>query len=375
MSRPDVVVVGGGIQGATMAWAAARKGMKPLLVERGALASGATGSSLGILHGGLRYLQTLDVPRWRRSRRAQAWFARHFPEHVRRLTCIMPLYAGRLRSAPLFRLAALADRLLARALEPEAAMSSLRLLTAEETIRSYPVPRQALVAAAQWDEIAVVAESALVSAILAEGGLAGEAVRCGVEARELQVRAGRTVGVRVREADGATADIEAESVINCTGAWAARWTGLPAPSCAVLAFNVLLDLKLPTDHALAVSETPGHGRSYFLRPVESGTLVGTWHSERPGMIEPSAPEEEVARFLAVLDRAAPELGISRAPVLEVLAGMLPDADGLGRSLSSRDRVLAGPRGYRTVIGPKLTTAPLLSMRVVEEMWPDRAGGA
>jgi glycerol-3-phosphate dehydrogenase len=375
MSRPDVVVVGGGIQGATMAWAAARKGLKPLLVERGALASGATGSSLGILHGGLRYLQTLDVPRWRRSRRAQAWFARHFPQHVRRLTCVMPLYAGRLRSAPLFRLAGLADRMLARALEPEAATTSLRLLTAEETIRSYPVPRQALVAAAQWDELAIGDEPALVAAILVDAGLAGAAVRCGVAARELRLQAGRTIGVRVREADGAVADIETGAVINCTGAWAGGWTGLPAPSCAVLAFNVLLDLQLPTEHALAVSETPGHGRSYFLRPVGSGTLVGTWHCACPGMVEPSAPEEEVARFLAVLDRAAPELGIARAPVLQVLAGLLPDADGRGRALSSRDRVLAGPRGYRTVVGPKLTTAPLLSMRVVDEMWPDRAGGA
>ena len=78
MAQFDAVVVGGGIQGLMVAWEIARRGGRPLLLERNALGGGASNASLGIIHGGLRYLQSLDVRRWHRSRREQLWFAREF---------------------------------------------------------------------------------------------------------------------------------------------------------------------------------------------------------------------------------------------------------------------------------------------------------
>ena len=67
----DVLVVGGGIYGLTIAYDAAQRGLSVALVERDDFGSGASFNHLRTIHGGLRYLQTLDIaPRARVDPRA-----------------------------------------------------------------------------------------------------------------------------------------------------------------------------------------------------------------------------------------------------------------------------------------------------------------
>jgi len=64
----DLLVVGGGIQGAWIALEGARAGKSVLLVERDDFGSGTSANSLKVLHGGLRYLQHGNLRRIRESR-------------------------------------------------------------------------------------------------------------------------------------------------------------------------------------------------------------------------------------------------------------------------------------------------------------------
>src|SRR3989475_11035606 len=57
----DVLVVGGGINGAGITRDAAMRGLRVALVERGDLASGTSSRSSKLIHGGLRYLEQGDV--------------------------------------------------------------------------------------------------------------------------------------------------------------------------------------------------------------------------------------------------------------------------------------------------------------------------
>ena len=68
----DVVVIGGGIYGATMAWETTSRGLKTLLVERNDFGAQTSANSLKIIHGGFRYLQDLDLKRLRESARPGA---------------------------------------------------------------------------------------------------------------------------------------------------------------------------------------------------------------------------------------------------------------------------------------------------------------
>ena len=64
-----MLVVGGGITGAVTAWDAAQRGLSVALLERGDFGGATSAESLKVVHGGVRYLQHLDVVRVRESSR------------------------------------------------------------------------------------------------------------------------------------------------------------------------------------------------------------------------------------------------------------------------------------------------------------------
>src|SRR3954465_15583757 len=96
----DVLVVGGGIYGLTIAYDAAQRGLAVALVERGDFGGGSSFNHLRTIHGGLRYLQHLDFSRARESVRERATLARIAPHAIRPLPFVVPLHrsltAGRM---------------------------------------------------------------------------------------------------------------------------------------------------------------------------------------------------------------------------------------------------------------------------------------
>src|SRR5690348_16732486 len=93
----DVLVVGGGIYGLAIAYDAAQRGAAVALVERDDFGSGASFNHLRTIHGGLRYLQTLDVRRARESVRERRTIARIAPHAVQPTPFAVPLYRSLLR--------------------------------------------------------------------------------------------------------------------------------------------------------------------------------------------------------------------------------------------------------------------------------------
>src|ERR1700722_12182335 len=75
----DILVIGGGIGAACAAWDASLRGLRVALVERLDFGAGASAHSLKMLHGGIRYLQHLDMKRLRESCRERGTFLRIAP--------------------------------------------------------------------------------------------------------------------------------------------------------------------------------------------------------------------------------------------------------------------------------------------------------
>src|ERR1700730_8141917 len=107
----DLLVVGGGIYGLTIAYDAAQRGLSVALIERDDFGSGASFNHLRTIHGGLRYLQTLDVSRARESVCERRALARIAPHALRVLPFALPLYQS--ITITLMRAAFLLDRLIA----------------------------------------------------------------------------------------------------------------------------------------------------------------------------------------------------------------------------------------------------------------------
>src|SRR5213080_3362875 len=88
----DLLVVGGGIHGLTIAYDAAQRGLSVALVERDDFGSGASFNHLRTIHGGLRYLQSLDFGRARESVRERRTMARIASHAIEPLPFALPLY-------------------------------------------------------------------------------------------------------------------------------------------------------------------------------------------------------------------------------------------------------------------------------------------
>jgi glycerol-3-phosphate dehydrogenase len=89
-TRHDLLVIGGGILGACLAWDAALRGLKVALVERGQLGGATSANSLRIIHGGLRYLVRGDLRRMRESIRERSALLRIAPGLVQPFPVAIP---------------------------------------------------------------------------------------------------------------------------------------------------------------------------------------------------------------------------------------------------------------------------------------------
>lgn len=88
----DLVIVGGGIVGAGIAYEATGRGLKVALVEKGDFASGTSSKSSKLLHGGLRYLEHFEFGLVFEALSARNGLFDKFPHLARKVPFLMPIY-------------------------------------------------------------------------------------------------------------------------------------------------------------------------------------------------------------------------------------------------------------------------------------------
>lgn len=93
----DLIIIGGGVNGAAAARDAALRGLKTILLERGDYASGTSSWSTRLVHGGLRYLEYFEFSLVRESLREREVLLRSAPHLVSPLLLTVPVYGDRSR--------------------------------------------------------------------------------------------------------------------------------------------------------------------------------------------------------------------------------------------------------------------------------------
>src|SRR5712672_1674905 len=109
----DLLVIGGGITGCGVARDAAMRGLKVALVERDDFASGTSGRSSRLVHGGIRYLEQCQLHLVHESIRERQTLLRIAPHLVQPLAFTWPIYRGARVGELKLRAALLIYRLLA----------------------------------------------------------------------------------------------------------------------------------------------------------------------------------------------------------------------------------------------------------------------
>lgn len=367
MMDVDLVVVGGGIQGAGVAQAAAAAGHSVLILEQSGIASGTSSRSSKLIHGGLRYLESGQFRLVRECLRERALLLRNAPDLVRLVPHHIPVYRETRRRPATLR-AGLTLYALLGGLGSDVRFTSLprHVWPTLDGLRQEGLQAIYRYFDAQTDD------AALTRAVIRSAQNLGARL-CLPAAMLDAVASDRGVQVRYRDASGEQA-LRCAAVVNAAG----PWVNAVLESISPLARSADMDwvagthIVLPRRLTRGVyyTEAPQDGRAVFIMPWRGNrTLVGTTeHSYRgdPALVAPRA--EEIAYLLATVRHYFPDC--AHLDPIDAFAGLrvLPAVAGsaFARPRDTRLHVTHGGC-VLSIYGGKLTAYRATAARVLERL--------
>lgn len=383
----DLLVIGGGIHGVCLFWEAARRGLRVCLCEARDFGSGTSWNSLRILHGGLRYLQSGNLSRFRQSVRARTQWGLTFPQLVEPLRCFLPLDGQRLRRPIVLKAALAANDVLTELftmdMEGQWTTSRGRVIQGDGGDNT---PRELLASSSQglasWHDCLMRSPERILMELVRDGCRHGSTALNYCRVDRILLQQARVEGVLIHDnVQGGTHTLRAGTVVDCTGP-ASGVLGSPRRGPAhpsVLAANLLLDIPMEAGKAVGAYGPQKGGQAFFFVPCHGAMMAGTGYFGRPqGCLEAALTDEEISLLQRQLDAALPGLGIRDARVLQRYAGLLPTSRVGDVVPMEREQILnhgdrGGARGLFSVTGVKYTTANVLAGRLMDQLFPDSSG--
>jgi glycerol-3-phosphate dehydrogenase len=370
----DLLIVGGGITGAGVLRDAATRGLRSLLVERHDFASGASGRSSKLIHGGLRYIAQGQLAITREACRERDRLLRLNPYLVRPLSFLFPAYMD--SKVPLWQVRA--------ALWTYAALASFRrssrfrMLNPDEVAQHVPDLRSEGLRGAGLYRDAQVDDARLVLETLKSARSLGATAANHAEVVEFLPDAnGRVAGARIRDGLARrTLEIRAHVVVNATGPAVERVRGFVRPVAKPeLRPAKGVHLVIPRGRVraeAAVSYEAADGRHLFLIPWDDVALIGTTDTFTHEIDEPVVTIQDVHYLLTAANDAFPQAGLTTNDLRSVYAGVRPlaasaDEELPSSSVSREHRTYCDRSGLISAAGGKLTTYRAMGETIVDRV--------
>lgn len=371
-SEYELMVIGGGINGAGIARDAAGRGVRVALVEQADFGSGTSSASSRLIHGGLRYLERMEFRLVAESLREREVLLRVAPHLIRPLCFVLP-HVPALRPAWMMRIGLwLYDRLGGRGSLPRSRRIDLR--NAPESAPLQPHLRTGFI---YWD--AAVDDARLVIANLRSAAAHGATVL--PRTRFLSARRTRSGWeVTLAGANGERLQCRTRTLVNAAGPWVEEVLAqLPvgerqARVQLVKGSHIVVPRLHEGEHAYILQNTDG--RVVFVLPFEQRySLIGTTDVviERPEQGW-RIRKEEVRYLLEAVNRylATP---VQEQDVVWTYSGVRPlyDDGSENPSAITRDYSLKlsveDEAPLLSVFGGKITTYRRLAEAVLAKLQP------
>ncbi len=390
----DLLVLGGGIQGACVAWEATLRGLSVALIDKSDFGSATSANSLKIIHGGLRYLQTADFSRMRQSIRERQTLMRIAPHLVHPLPILVPTYGHGLKGKEAMFVALKLNDLIScdrnQGLnDPQKYIPPGQVVSRQRCQQLVPgIVDRGLTGAATFSDAQVYNSERLTLGFVKSAAQQGAAVANYVKAIGFLQTGEQIKGVVAEDAlTGERFDIRTKAVVNTSGPWLNQVLGLlpepPAYQAFAKAVNVVLRRPLlETPYAIAFNSSPEKGnakivkqksRMLFVVPWRGTSMIGTFYSvcdEGPDGWQ--VDETEIESLLQQINQAYPPAQLARDDVAFVHGGLLPQTDVansgeplLAKHYCIRDHAPQGYRGLWSVTGVKYTTSRDIAQKVVD----------
>jgi glycerol-3-phosphate dehydrogenase len=367
----DLLIVGGGINGAGVARDAALRGLKVALVEKTDYASGTSSKSSKLVHGGLRYLEHAQFKLVFEGTNERALLMRVAPHLVRPLEFLMPVYK---RDKPgLFVLDVglwIYDGL-SKFSSPKLhrTVRAARVARLEPGLKLEELEGGLLYYDCATDDARMTVENTLDARAL------GAAVVNYTRAVKLLRDGDRFVGAEVQDALDPNAKpiaVRAKVVINSTGPWCdeiRQLAGEPGILHTSKGIHVIVDAeRLRVNHAIVMKDPKR--RVVFVLPWGDRTVIGTtdtFYEDKPENVR--ADGGDVSYLLELTNKHFPNAKLTFDDVLATWAGLRPllkpEADVRSASDVSREHKIISRPGLVTVAGGKLTTYRRMAAEVVD----------
>ena len=356
--RADVLVVGGGINGAGIARDLAGRGLSVVLCEKDDLAAHTSSSSTKLIHGGLRYLEHYEFALVRKALAEREVLLRSAPHIMWPLRFVMPHDPG-MRPVWMVRIGLfLYDHMARREVLPGSRTVDLRRHPAGAPLKRHF--RKGFVYSDGWvDDARLVVLNAVDAA---ERGATVLTRWACVDAR----RGPQAWQVRLQGEGGATRALGVRALVNAAGPWAAQFLAehAHAPERKSLRLvkgsHIVVRRLFEHDHAY-IFQNPDK-RIIFAIPYEGDfTLIGTTDVEHDGAIGAARIDATETAYLCEQASRYFEHPVQPADVVWSYSGVRPllDDESGDPSAVTRDYELeldsAGGAPLLTVWGGKITT--------------------
>ncbi|WP_229686570.1 glycerol-3-phosphate dehydrogenase [Longimycelium tulufanense] len=373
----DLVIIGGGVVGAGAALDAATRGLRVALVEARDLASGTSSRTSKLIHGGLRYLEQLELGLVREAlRERELLLTRLAPHLVKPVSFLYPL-SHRFWERPYTA----AGLFLYDSMGGARSVPGQKHLTRAGALRMCPaLKRDALIGGIRYYD-GQTDDARYVMSLARTAAHYGAVVRTSTQVVGMLREADRVSGVRVRDAeDGSETDVAAHAVVNCTGVWTDEIQRLSGSRGR---FRVRsskgVHIVVPRDRI--VSDT-----GMILRTEKSVLFVIPWRSNHwivgttdtdwnLDLAHPAATKADVDYILDHVNKvlATP---LTYEDIEGVYAGLRPLLAGESEETSKLSREHAVARvapGLVAIAGGKFTTYRVMAADAVDAASADLSG--
>jgi glycerol-3-phosphate dehydrogenase len=365
----DLLVIGGGITGCGVARDAAMRGLKVALVERDDFASGTSGRSSRLVHGGIRYLEHGQLHLVYESIRERQTLLRIAPHLVKPLAFTWPIYRGARVGRVRLSAGLLAYYLMAGGRSRmHSTLNSRETLEREPSLESTGLTGGAVYYDASTDDARLTIANALAAQERGATVTSHASVTGILRSREKAI--GATVSHRY---SGETEEVRARVIVNATGVWDNEFSSDTARrrnrGSKGAHISVPRDRVGNRDALTLIS--PIDGRVMFCLPAGSQTIVGTtdnWTDESPESVHASVAD--VDYLLRSANSYFPKAELTRADVVSAWAGIRPLAsapEGNPSAASREHSIVTDSSGVIHITGGKLTTYRSMAAEIVDRV--------
>ncbi len=370
----DLLVIGGGINGAAIAHLAAQAGLKVALLEKGDFGAGTSTKTTKLMHGGLRYLENFEFGLVREALHERTLHLKVVPYLVKPLKFIIPVYKREGRPLWMIRFGVWLYDLLCgkQIIQKHQKLTYQEVLDAAPGIKSEGLMGGVAYYDAQMDDARVCLENVLMAQSK------GAHVANYVEVSSFIKKVGKVIGVRARDlVTNTPLDVMARKIVCAVGPWSNSILTLDNPHTkqklrTTKGIHIVYRGQLASD-ALFI-QTHKSSRIFFIIPWKGNSLIGTTDTDYLGQADHvKVGDADIKYLFEEASRIFPERKFQKEDIITTFAGLRPLVyeEGSPSEVSRKHVIHESFSGAFYVMGGKYTTYRRIAIDCLKKIYATR----